>query len=655
MRKPFLLSRIVLMLAFVSITLPSYSVERTVIDTAKVVKKLERPLIGENVTFLMSSDDKWPRKVPMQQRLGEMNLGIMRFPYGHLGDNYLFTDAPFTDGDSGLRPRVASTEVAPGTWSWAVDKHGYFSSGLDFDEFMGYAKALDVEPLIMVNMLGYDKAHYPGTVVSFDELKTHAVEWVRYANITRGYGVKYWQLGNEVAMHTDKDTYVKNFVEIASAMKAVDPSIHIGFGEDGRADWLSSVLSDESVAQYIDFLSPHQYLHGRAWTESYRNWRDFDGNLTSKIERLQRYAAASPAHKDVPMIITEYGVTGGNYPELDPLGDVLLRARGNQDGRVLVGPGAEGKALARLWRQPRAADAIYVQLLKSGGVLLRSRACGGCFLTAGKKPADPITFLDKPSEQSLWQLVTAKGDNQYHLRSEAFPNRYVRFDQKNNRYTLLAGGVGKAERFFVEPLSGGEAGSGEQGPAAIDSKKNYANDLWKSLVFAELTLSTSKHKNVTDMVHWNTHSPWEGEWGGGHGQIANSLNNTPDNSLTPIGEVIKFINNRSYNHVLQVKEKHGYLRLYASFDPDAAALSVMVLNKNDRAGSLELDFAELESVALASVSSYRGEHPEDEFPVVDQGVAALEPVITEQGLVRRATVPALSLTQFDLKVIKDTR
>lgn len=138
--------------------------------------------------------------------------------------------------------------------------------------------------------------------------------------------------------------------------------------------------------------------------------------------------------------------------------------------------------------------------------------------------------------------------------------------------------------------------------------------------------------------------------GRGHGQLANSLNNTLDNSLTPIGEVIKFINNRSYRHVLRVKEKHGYLRLYASYDPDAGALSVLLLNKNDQPEALELDFAQLAALELASATSYLGGHPEDEFPAVEQGVAGLEPVVEAQGLVRRATVPPLSLTQFDLKV-----
>ena len=107
-----------------------------VIDAQRVVKTLPGPPIGENLNFLMASDSKWPRNVSNKARIKEMNLGILRFPYGHLADNYLFTDAPFTDGENGLTPRVASMKTAPGSQGWPVDDKGYFTKALDFDEFM---------------------------------------------------------------------------------------------------------------------------------------------------------------------------------------------------------------------------------------------------------------------------------------------------------------------------------------------------------------------------------------------------------------------------------------------------------------------------------------------------------------------------------------
>lgn len=484
------------------------------IDSYQVFKTLKQPLIGENLNFLMSSDKKWPRKVSMKQRIKEMNLGMLRFPYGHLGDNYLFTDAPFNDGIKGLTPRVASMHTAPGTHKWAVNEKGYFTKALDFDEFMVYVKALKVEPLIMVNMLGYDKKDYRDTVVTFEDLKNHAVEWVRYANITRGHKIKYWQLGNEVAHHTDKETYFNNFIEVAKAMKAVDPSIHIGFGEDGSRNWIKEALVEDNISQYIDFLSPHQYLFGRKWSKSYVDWRDFSGTLTSKIDKLQTYANNSKHHEEVPLIITEYGITGGDYPE---------------------------------------------------------------------------NSKRRSKNQNATQFVTD-----------------------------------------------------------IDEHKNYGNDLWKSLVFAELTLSTFNHKNVSHMVHWNTHTSWEGEFGGYHGNTANSLNNTLENSLTPIGQVIKLINNHTFDDIIAIKEKHGFVRVYATIDSKSGNLAIILLNKNDQAESVELALANYLPSNMYQRWIYTGADPEDEYPKTTQDDDGTNKLVQIEKNKVLSHLPPLSLTVIQL-------
>ena len=401
-----------------------------VIDARKIVKTLPGPPIGENLNFLMSSDSKWPRKVSNKARIKEMNLGILRFPYGHLGDNYLFTDAPFNDGDRGLTPRVASMKVAPGSQGWPVDDKGYFTKALDFDEFMEYVGTLNIEPLIMVNMLSYDKKHYPETVVTFDELKAHAVEWVRYANITRGHNIKYWQLGNEVAIHADKVTYIRNFVAVAKAMKEVDPSILTGFGEDGRREWVREALADDEVSQYIDFLSPHQYLFGRRWTESYQDWREFSGKLESKIGKFQQYADNSKSHKDVPLIITEYGVTGGDYPENDPQGYHLLKPlSGQKNSSAFVALSPDRKELTNIYRRPNQRALIYAQLLKDGWFLLRPALCDACFITAPENEDGAIYVAEEPAQASRWRILEAKNE-EYFLEPKSHPNHYVVFDEE---------------------------------------------------------------------------------------------------------------------------------------------------------------------------------------------------------------------------------
>jgi len=595
----------------------SHNAPVVVIDIQHIVKTLSKPPIGENLNFLMASDSKWPRKVSNKTRIKEMNLGILRFPYGHLADNYLFTEAPFTGGDKGLTPRVASMKVAPGSQGWPVNEKGYFIKALDFDEFMSYVKTLNVEPLIMVNMLAYDRKHYPETVVTFADLKSHAVEWVRYANVTRGHNIKYWQLGNEVAIHSNKETYIKNFVAVAKAMKEVDPSILTGFGEDGRRTWVQEALADEQVSQYIDFLTPHQYLFGREWTESYQHWRNFSGKLDSKIGKFQQYADNSKSHKDVPLIVTEYGVTGGSYPENDPQGYHFLKPlTGHRRNDVFVALSQDGKQLVNAYKRPGERAAIYTQLLKDGWFLLRPAQCNGCFITVPENTDEAIYVTEKANQASKWRLLETR-DNEYFLASKVHPDHYVVFDKKRKRYFLSETSERQAQKFQFVALDHKGKSSDENGLNTYqqaDEHKNYGNDLWKSLVFAELSLSSFQYKNVKHMIHWNTHTSWDGEFGG-YLDTSNALQNTEGNELTPIGQVIKLINNNTYENVLDVEQNQGYLRVYATSTKGGDQLSVIVLNKNDREEKIALELPgfipEIEHQRIV----YSGNHPEDEDPL----------------------------------------
>ena len=79
--------------------------------------------------------------------------------------------------------------------TWAVNPtDGTFLKDLSFDEYVGICKRNGIEPLIVVNAQSYKYTGGP----SYETLKISALEWVRYANITKGYGIKYWQIGNEV-------------------------------------------------------------------------------------------------------------------------------------------------------------------------------------------------------------------------------------------------------------------------------------------------------------------------------------------------------------------------------------------------------------------------------------------------------------------------
>lgn len=176
-------------------------------------------------------------------------VAALRFPGGSTSDVYNWQ----------------TNSIVPGQSSYANPNN-------NFDAFMGLANRLGATPIITVNY-GSNPAGNGGGDPSF------AASWVRYANVTKGYGVKYWEIGNEVYgngiygaawetdLHAQRDpaTYGRNVAQFAAAMKAVDPSIKVGAvltapgnWPDGLSpDWNTSVLAQ--CASAIDFVILHWY------------------------------------------------------------------------------------------------------------------------------------------------------------------------------------------------------------------------------------------------------------------------------------------------------------------------------------------------------------------------------------------------------------
>ncbi len=181
--------------------------------------------------------------------LSKAGVAALRYPGGSTSDVYNWQ----------------SNSIVPGQGSYANPNN-------NFDAFMGVAKAVGATPIITVNYGSNARGNGGGD-------PSLAASWVQYANITKGYGVKYWEIGNEVygngeygaqwetdlhAAH-DPATYGKNVAQFAAAMKAVDSSIKIGAvltapgnWPDGQSpDWNTNVLAQ--CGSVIDFVIVHWY------------------------------------------------------------------------------------------------------------------------------------------------------------------------------------------------------------------------------------------------------------------------------------------------------------------------------------------------------------------------------------------------------------
>ena len=282
------------------------------IDVSKKTHKvLDKNPGGVVSCWLLDSDIERPRKTSFTNAMKDMGVKYIRFPYGHLGDNYLW-DA---DGDWGnkLTPKVATFTQTPGSWTWAVNQStGEFIKDMDFDEYISICKNVGAEPMVVVNILSYKYKDGP----TYEQLKKSAIEWVRYANITKKYGVKRWALGNEVDHHPEfisQAEYKALYSDFAKAMKEVDPSIWIGPGLLGN--WHAAMLAHDPAN--IDFICAHNYLFGYDWADQeYEGWKTATDDMMSNVAKCQ----TAVNNSTIPN--TEIHVTEMNsYPWVGSNGD----------------------------------------------------------------------------------------------------------------------------------------------------------------------------------------------------------------------------------------------------------------------------------------------------------------------------------------------
>jgi hypothetical protein len=198
------------------------------------------------------------------------------------------------------------------------------------DEFVGLARRLKAEPMIHVRLFRGDPEQ--------------AAAWVVYANRTRGYGVRYWAIGNEPSLYAaqrgatgyDAEAFNAQWREFALAMKAADPSILLlgpdthqytgRLGEDpvdGRGvNWLGAFL--QANGDLVDIVSVHRYPFGESDPspdELRRNSLEWDTILPN----LRRDIVEATG-RSLPIAITEVNSNWSNRSGGETTPDSLLNA-----------------------------------------------------------------------------------------------------------------------------------------------------------------------------------------------------------------------------------------------------------------------------------------------------------------------------------------
>lgn len=285
----------------------SYSIEKTnvAINTEVIIKKnVRKGVSSTNLCWLLDSDLNRPNSNrSMKSAIKDMGAGSLRFPYGHLADNYLW-DVNLGKGEK-LLPKIAADSTQPANWEWAVNSDGGFKRAMDFDEYMKLCDDLDIVPLVVVNALSYKYKNGP----TVEELIESAKAWVQYAK-SKNYKVGYWQIGNEVDHHgkiISKREYVDVYKKIAKAMKGVDQSIKVGPGILSKVDYFNLII--EEAPELIDFTSCHQYMWAHKDScATYEDWLNIKRTFIPNVKKMQNAVRSSGKNMDI--VITETGITG---------------------------------------------------------------------------------------------------------------------------------------------------------------------------------------------------------------------------------------------------------------------------------------------------------------------------------------------------------
>ncbi|MFG1721227.1 cellulose binding domain-containing protein [Micromonospora chalcea] len=254
--------------------------------------------------------------------------GLATVPATALGVNHAIWDAQLGSAETSDLLKAAGVKMLryPGGsyadiyhWETHTAPGGYVAPNTDFDTFMAGARRVGAEPMIIAN-------YGTGT-------PAEAAAWVRYANVTKGYGAKWWTVGNEnygnghygsaweADDHPDKSAsqYARLVIEYADAMKAVDPSIKVGAVLTMPGNWPDGITAGSDPGPWnqtvlslagpkIDFVDVHWYPGGNA-ADSLARTNHLPDAAWLLRQQIAKYAG--PGADRIGISFTELNVDAG--------------------------------------------------------------------------------------------------------------------------------------------------------------------------------------------------------------------------------------------------------------------------------------------------------------------------------------------------------
>jgi hypothetical protein len=238
---------------------------------------------------------------------GQQDIRLLRFPGGLLANCY-----DWSQGIGKVRQPQERIDFSTGGCAGGTQVNWFGT-----DEFMSAmaAAAPHAQALLTVNICstaggcssGTGTVLCPAPPTQCPGATTMGANWVQYLNGNAGdptkpyavlraqnghvrpYGVRYFELGNEIYSGQVRDaaTYVQVAAAYASAMRKEDPTVQIGgvLSDPGDTAWDATVAG----SGVFDFLIPHEYEPG--FSNRYATMYDAPPGFT----RYQSFSFSVPA------------------------------------------------------------------------------------------------------------------------------------------------------------------------------------------------------------------------------------------------------------------------------------------------------------------------------------------------------------------------
>ena len=293
---------------------------RLSIDLGNVIKRADpQRLTSTNISL-------WSRRpiinnAAFQKAIRQWNPALIRIPGGSWSNEYYWNGNGVRIGSGhDIQNFDLSKKRADGTWEvdYSAYKPGFrlhgkehqlsdYHGDLDVKTQHEWIQDVDAESMVTVNVgSGTPKV---------------AAEWVKWANEVQGYGVKLWEVGNELngdwelghrlpdGTNMTGSLYTKRFNAFAAAMHAVDPDIHLGGPacSDLNLEFVEELIRGGGDA--LDFVSFHAYPVGvntKNSDEKFAAIRD----LRRAVQRINHWIEKyQPARRDeIEIGVSEWNI-----------------------------------------------------------------------------------------------------------------------------------------------------------------------------------------------------------------------------------------------------------------------------------------------------------------------------------------------------------